>query len=66
MLKRDCQKLRECPFCGGVNIYMTKNYLGQHYVRCPDCGAVVWGKDTDEEITEKHAIEAWNRRASDV
>ena len=41
---------------------MTKNYLGQHYVRCPDCGAVCWGKDTDEEITEKHAIEAWNRR----
>ena len=41
---------------------MTKNYLGQHYVICPDCGAVVWGKDTDEEITEKHVIEAWNRR----
>ena len=60
------EELMPCPFCGGVNIYMTKNYLGQHYVRCPDCGAVVWGKDTDEEITEKHAIEAWNRRASDV
>ena len=27
------EELMPCPFCGGVNIYMTKNYLGQHYVR---------------------------------
>jgi len=56
-------ELKPCPFCGGSAVYIAKNYLGQHYVRCPDCGAVVWGSDTDETITEKEAVKAWNRRA---
>ena len=61
-LKMD--KLKPCPFCGGKP-YLTQNYLGQNYVRCPDCGAVVWGRD-DEDFTEKDAVKAWNRRASDA
>ena len=63
-------ELKPCPFCGGKP-YMAQNYLGQKYVRCPECGAVVWGKDTDdwristigEKKAEKAAADAWNRRA---
>ena len=40
-------ELKPCPFCGGKP-YMAQNYLGQKYVRCPECGACVWGKDTDD------------------
>lgn len=36
-------KLKPCPFCGGEP-YMAQNYLGQKYVNCPECGAVVWEK----------------------
>ena len=65
-------ELKPCPFCR-ANPYMAQNYLGQKYVRCPECGAVVWGKDTDdwristmgEKKAEKAAAEAWNRRAND-
>ncbi len=56
--------LKPCPFCGGKRAYIAVNYLAQHYVRCPDCGAVVWGRDGEEEITERDAVKAWNRRAN--
>lgn len=59
-------ELKPCPFCGSNAAYIAKNYLGQHYARCPDCGAVVWGKDTDETITEKEAAKTWNRRTDGV
>ena len=63
-------ELKPCPFCGGTP-YMAQNYLGQKHVRCPECGACVWGRDTDdwsigkmgEKQAEKSAAEAWNRRA---
>ena len=55
-------ELKPCPFCGEKNAYMTMNCYGQFYVRCPDCGVVVWGKDTDDLDTPKKAQEAWNRR----
>lgn len=65
-------KIKPCPFCGSKP-YVAQNYLGQKYVRCPECGACVWGKDADdwrisamgEKNAEKAAIEAWNRRAND-
>lgn len=49
---------------------MAQNYLGQKYVRCLECGACAWGKDTDdwridtlgEKEAERFAAEAWNRR----
>lgn len=64
------QELKPCPFCGSKP-YMTQNYMGQKYVRCDECGAVVWGKDTDdwsiakmgEKKAEKYAADAWNRRS---
>lgn len=55
-------KLNPCPFCGGKEAYLAQNCCGENYVRCPNCGAVVWGKD-DERLSDKQAIELWNRRA---
>ena len=45
-------ELKPCPFCGGTP-YMAQNYLGQMYVRCPECGACVWGRDTDDWSIDK-------------
>ena len=61
-IKIAINELKPCPFCGGEEAYLTKNCYGQNYVRCPKCGAVVWGSD-DENLTKKRAIELWNRRA---
>lgn len=58
----DLNGLKPCPFCGKQEAYLTSNCYGQNYVRCPNCGAVVWGND-DENLTEKRAVELWNRRA---
>lgn len=54
-------ELKPCPFCGKKEAYLARNCYGQNYVRCPNCGAVVWGSD-DESLTEKRAIELWNTR----
>lgn len=54
-------KLLPCPFCSGAP-YLAHNCYGQNYVRCPDCGACVFGKDADD-FDEKEAVGAWNRRA---
>lgn len=56
--------LKPCPFCGKGEAYITHNYLGQTYVRCPNCGATLWGPD-DADWKDKDAIKAWNRRAKD-
>lgn len=53
--------LKPCPFCGSNEAYVTQNCYGEYYVRCPNCGAVVWGKD-DERPTKRQAIDLWNRR----
>ncbi len=57
------QKLKPCPFCGSKEAYLAVNCYGQNSVRCPNCGAVVWGND-NESPTKKRAIELWNRRAT--
>lgn len=55
-------KLKPCPFCGSEAAYIAQNYMGQHYVRCPDCGCTMWGLDTGDEVTEKQAAAYWNKR----
>jgi Lar family restriction alleviation protein len=53
-------KLRECPFCGGVEVGPYHGTCGGNTVAC-DCGAQ--GPIVDG-IAE--AFAEWNRRASDV
>lgn len=58
-------ELKPCPFCGGKNAYIATTCYVEYYVRCPDCGAVAFGKDTDEMQTDEKAAEVWNRRANE-
>lgn len=51
-------ELKPCPFCGG-NAEM-KSYT-MFWVVCDDCLS-----ETTVYSTEEEAIEAWNRRATDV
>ena len=55
-------ELKPCPFCGGADAYIASNCYGQFYVRCPGCGAVVWGKDDEDIRTERKIAKFWNRR----
>lgn len=48
--------LKPCPFCGSKNIRVTN--WGMYRCWCADCLA-----KTADEIREKDAKEAWNRRA---
>lgn len=65
--------LKPCPFCGGADIYLIKNY-GFHddtaVVFCNRCKAVMFVEENDEEgINEKTqaiAVAAWNRRADNA
>ena len=55
MQNEDCQKLRECPFCGGE---AELEWEGDSYViSCKECNA-----EMAFELTRESAIEAWNRR----
>ena len=58
-------ELKPCPFCGGTNAYIASNCYGQHYARCPECGAVVWGNDKEDIRSKKEIVKLWNRRAED-
>ena len=52
------EKLKPCPFCGGKNIRIWK--IRAPFVSCDDCLA-----STDCALTQKEAVEHWNRRAND-
>lgn len=49
------QKLKPCPFCGGDKIRLTN--WGLYRCWCANCLA-----QAADEISEKDAVEAWNRR----
>lgn len=49
------QKLKPCPFCGGDKIRLTN--WGLYRCWCANCLA-----QAANEISEKDAVEAWNRR----
>ena len=58
------EELKPCPFCGGkkIRVYGKENFRTcSPWVQCESCLA-----STSAEDTEKEAIEAWNRRESDV
>ena len=58
-------ELKPCPFCGSKEARLARNCYGQNYVRCMNCGAVVWGK-FDERPSEKQIVEIWNTRTGEV
>jgi Lar family restriction alleviation protein len=55
-------ELKPCPFCGGEDICIARNYEGQWRIVCANCVAIVWAGDTRNEVSVR---DAWNRRVSD-
>ena len=61
-------KLKPCPFCGGkARIRKVRKLV--YAVRCADCGTTgtSFGVKPWHDtvlIAQRHATEAWNRRAS--
>lgn len=63
MQKKDYQKLRECPFCGGEAMLNAGNDRNYSLVKCRDCGAESgMVKVSAEYCADERAIYAWNRR----
>lgn len=65
MQNRDCQKLRNCPFCESKAILETfttaREKVPRYRVRCEKCFCRTnWDYFEADEV-----IEAWNRRAND-
>jgi len=55
---RSAEGPQPCPFCGATSLMNTKNEPIANYVMCLECGSSgPLGK------TERHAWDAWNRRA---
>lgn len=52
-------KLKPCPFCGCKYIKIIRRLDKYYYATC-NCGA-----EGAMFMTEKNAIEAWNRRRED-
>ena len=53
-------ELRKCPFCGG-KVEMYNYCFNEWYIGCRECSCDLGVFDTKEE-----AIEAWNKRVSEV
>ena len=66
MKKYLMSELDRCPFCGG-NAIEQKNYLGQLFVCCENCGATVFFSSDDYALREhSKLIERWNTRYLDI
>lgn len=63
MPNKDCQSLRNCPFCGG------EAEMAKHFLYGKVAGYHVFCKKCDCEIklykTKGNARNAWNRRVND-
>lgn len=55
------EKLKPCPFCGSAMIGLASVEFGETQAFCDNCGA-----KTESYMSVKNAVDAWNRRASDV
>ena len=55
----DSKDLKPCPFCGNAHVRLTN--WGLYRVWCPVCKA-----QSADEISEKAAVAAWNRRAHET
>lgn len=60
--------LRQCPFCGGDDVFVERDDFESSYVTCDTCdaqGGIKRQEDDDEEVPGKQAaIRAWNTRAN--
>lgn len=56
--------LKPCPFCGSEKLSMCVDDIDEEFwgVMCLACGGSIY----PDKSSEKEAIEAWNRRASDA
>jgi len=58
------EKLKPCPFCGGIGKLNDKRERIASYVKCMTCGAETGlVKVSAEYSSDDKAIEAWNRRS---
>lgn len=67
-LKKDLfakTELKPCPFCGSkdVHLIMADSTCGGWSVTCKDCN--VWVDHIFNAMSEKKAIELWNRRVKE-
>lgn len=59
------EKLKPCPFCGGMGILNNESDKIVSYVKCLTCGAETGLiKVSAEYSSDDKAIEAWNRRVN--
>ena len=63
MQNRDCQKLRNCPFCGGEAKIIS--YKGCHHIY-HRCKITLFEITSDYYDSKESIVDAWNRRANDV
>jgi Lar family restriction alleviation protein len=52
-------ELKDCPFCGGSNLYSTGNGIGSEFIECADCGGAGPASDHSGDADDQ-----WNRRAA--
>lgn len=65
-MRSDENKLKPCPFCGGMNIKIDKC---SKRVRCGDCFAtsgIITRYMTNGVSHEEAAIKAWNERCDNA
>ena len=63
MQNKDCQKLRNCPFCGSKDLFAQLN-AWPRFIKCWGCMAEARSTKNDEEGRDD-VIAKWNRRVSD-
>ncbi len=56
------EKLRKCPFCGGVGTLRT--VINENFIECRKCYARS-GSPLGFNISKEQAIKLWNTRAAD-
>lgn len=58
------RKLKPCPFCGDTHIKIYRSRAG-YKVGCNTVNCIAYHGPVRAYETEKEAIDAWKRRASD-
>lgn len=58
------EKLKPCPFCGGVAALNSEKNRVASFVKCTSCGAESGlVRVSAEYCSDEKAVEAWNRRS---